>query len=89
MSISFLLTIIIALCALSLAFLLFPKQAAKALLVKKRTASTPASGNPRTEIEKGQKQTAEAEAMRETVQTFVSKDPEATAKILKNWIKTK
>jgi len=69
--------------------LLFPKQSSKALGNRKSPPSSLTPKNPRAKIDKTQKQLTETEAIREAVQKFASKDPEATAKILKNWIKEK
>lgn len=87
MSISFLLTFIIIICGISLVFLLFPKQSQNALTKKKAAAPKTPPRKLSSKPTPLQASKTEAEAIREAVQQFASKDPEATAKILKSWIK--
>ncbi|MGP0565072.1 MULTISPECIES: hypothetical protein [unclassified Nitrospina] len=95
MSLPFLFLLIIILCAVGLAYLLFPEDRAQTprRTVRKRKAAnaTRPPALPRTrspdETMMARAGMTEREAIRKVVDAFVDQHPAESAKILKNWMR--
>ncbi|CCQ91829.1 exported hypothetical protein [Nitrospina gracilis 3/211] len=97
MSLPFLFLLIIILCAVGLAYLLFPedrRQTPHRTVRKRKAASAtrppalPRSRSP-DETMMARAGMTEGEAIRKVVEAFVDREPAATAKILRNWMREK
>lgn len=95
MSLPFFLLLAIFICAIGLAYLLYPQEKTRTprRVVRKRkaaggTGTTPPPKTPSPdEIMMAKAGMTEKEAIRKVVEAFVDEDPVASAKILRNWMK--